>query len=68
MFVTLTAYLMVFEKEWPLSTAAIGCISLALAKTKKWYYYVIVVVLTLALYFIFVNVLHIRLHSVVFGS
>ena len=61
------AYLFVFEKEWPLSTAAVGCAALALSKSKKWLYYVIVIALTIAMYFIFVNVLHIRLNSLVFG-
>ncbi len=68
MFITFLAYMLVFEKEWPVSTALVGCISLFLAKSKKWQHYVIVVVLTIALYFIFVNILHIRLHSVIFGS
>ena len=68
MVATLIAYLFVFEKEWPLSTAVLGCVSLALAKCKKWYYYLIVVALTVILYFVFVEVLYIRLHSVIFGS
>lgn len=67
MFVILLAYLLVFEMEWPLSTAAVGCATLALSKSKKWYYYAIVTVLSIAMYFIFVNILHIRLNSLVFG-
>ena len=67
MFLVLIAYLFVFEKEWPLSTAAVGCAALALSKSKKWLYYVIVIALTIAMYFIFINVLHIRLNSLVFG-
>ncbi|ETP72959.1 Tripartite tricarboxylate transporter TctB family [Lachnospiraceae bacterium JC7] len=68
MLLSFIAYLFVFEKEWPVSTAVIGCISLALSKTKKWYYYLFVILLTMALYFVFVYVLHIRIHSVIFGS
>lgn len=68
MVLLLIAYMFVFEKEWPLSTAVLGCASLALAKCKKWYYYVIVAALTVILYFVFTEVLYIRLHSVIFGS
>lgn len=67
MFAVLLVYLLLFEKEWPLSTAAVGCAALVLSKSKKWYYYAIVVALTIALYFIFVNMLHIRLNSFIFG-
>ena len=67
MFAVLLAYMLVFEKEWPLSTMAVGCAALFLSKTKKWYYYAIVAALTIAMYFIFINVLHIRLNSLVFG-
>lgn len=67
MFLVLLVYIFLFEKEWPLSTAAVGCAALYLSKSKKWYDYVIVLALTVAMYLIFVNVLHIRLHSVVFG-
>lgn len=66
MMAAMVAYLQVFNKEWPLSTAALGCLSLALSRCRKWYYYVIVVVMTVALYFLFVNVLYIRLKSVIF--
>ena len=68
MFAVILLYLLSFEKEWPLATVALGCASLALAKCKKWWYYVVVAVLAVALYFLFVYVLHIRLHSVIFGS
>ena len=67
MFAAYIAYLFVFEKEWPLATVALGCISLALAKCKKWYYYLIVAGLAIGMFFLFVLVLHIRLHSVIFG-
>ena len=68
MIIMLLGYLFVFEKEWPLSTAALGCVSLALSKCKKWYYYVIVIAITVGLYFLFTEVLYVRLHSVIFGS
>ncbi len=65
LFALFIVYIFVFEKEWPISTAALACGGLALSKCKKWQYYVIVIVLTLAMYFLFVNVLHIRLQSVI---
>ena len=68
MIALLIVYLFVFEKEWPLSTAVLGCASLALAKCRKWYYYVIVAAMAAGLYFLFTEVLYIRLHSVIFGS
>lgn len=67
MFAVLIGYLFVFEKEWPLSTVAMGCASLALAKCKKWYYYLIVAAIAIGMYFLFVLVLHIRLRSVIFN-
>ncbi len=67
-FAALLVYLFLFEKEWPLSTAALGCVTLGLSKCKKWYYYLIVAALAFGMYFLFVNVLHIRLHSIIFGS
>lgn len=66
MMVAMLAYSSVFKKEWPLSTAALGCVALALSRCKKWYYYVIVIALTIGLYFLFINVLHIRLKSIIF--
>lgn len=67
-FASLLVYIFIFEKEWPLSTAALGCVTLGLSKCKKWYYYLIVAALAFGMYFLFVNVLHIRLHSILFGS
>lgn len=66
MIAAMIAYANVFKKEWPLSTAALACLALALSRCKKWYYYVIVIAMTLGLYFLFVNVLYIRLKSVIF--
>ena len=68
LFAALLVYIFIFEKEWPLSTAALGCITLWLSKCKKWYYYLIVAALAIGMYFLFVNVLHIRLRSILFGS
>lgn len=65
MMIAMLAYISVFKKEWPLATAALGCLSLALSRCKKWYYYVIVIAFTLGLYFLFVEVLHIRLKSII---
>lgn len=67
MFLVLIVYMFLFEIEWPLSTAAVGCAALWFSKSKKWYDYAITVVLSIAMYLLFVNVLHIRLHSAVFG-
>lgn len=59
-------YIFTFEKDWLICTAALGCLTLAVSKCKKWYYYAIVIALTVALYIIFVNVFHIRLKSLIF--
>lgn len=68
MFGVIILYLFFYEKEWPLCTAVLGCAALALSRCKKWYYYLIVVALTVGLYFLFTEVLYVRLHSVIFGS
>lgn len=66
LFVAFGIYIFTFDKEWLLSTIALSCVTLVLSKCKKWYYYVIVTVLAVAVYFVFVNILHIRLQSIIF--
>lgn len=66
LFVSFVVYIFLFEKDWLLSTMALACTALALSKCKRWVYYAVVIVLSVAMYLIFVNVLHIRLHSILF--
>jgi len=66
LFVAFILYILSFEKDWMVSTALLACVTLALSKCKNWLYYVIAVVLTIGMYFLFANILHIRLRSILF--
>ena len=54
-------YAIGFSKSFVVSTSLLGGITLAMQKDKKPLHYVIVVALVLVLYFVFNEMLHVRL-------
>ena len=57
----LLAYGIGFNYSFLISTVLLGVITLAFLKDKKWLHYLIVVIVTAAIYFIFTELLHLRL-------
>lgn len=57
----LLAYGIGFNYSFLISTVLLGVITLAFLKDKQWTHYLIVVIMTVAIYFIFTELLHLRL-------
>ncbi len=59
--ICLLAYGIGFSYSFVISTALLGCVTLAFRKCKKVSYYVIVLVVTMSLYAVFTQFLHVQL-------
>lgn len=57
----LILYMNMFEKNFLISTILLGVITLVMTKSRKIIYYVITIAVAIILYFIFTQILHVRL-------
>jgi hypothetical protein len=59
--VVLLLYMNFFEKNFLFSTIALGVVTLFMTNTRKILYYIITIAVAIGLYFVFTEILHVRL-------